>query len=227
MSDFSIIGRILRLGLGIAAPAGWLYFAPFYQLFAAPFGLATLGYAAWSVVWLILIIPCASQHLCTGAEAWNSFSYQDVTLVSSTRFIGGRYGGPPEGAPYPNPRSAERALCLCDARCLYPIPNIPGGVDAVPRAFIDKRSDGPGGKAVAMPPRLRNAVNLSRDFRFSVVAARFFQSPAMPPRYSCALASPATCQDGIHQKRALAAIKKTRGRSPAPRSSVLSLVDLA
>jgi len=60
MSDFSVIGRILRLGLGIAAPVGWLYFAPFCKLFAAPFGFATLGYAAWSVVWLILIIPCGT-----------------------------------------------------------------------------------------------------------------------------------------------------------------------
>ena len=60
MSDFSIVGRILRLALGIAAPVGWLYFAPFHELFAAPFGLATVGYAVWSVVWLILIIPCGT-----------------------------------------------------------------------------------------------------------------------------------------------------------------------
>jgi len=38
MSDFSIFGRILRLALGIAAPVGWLYFAPFHKVFAAPFG---------------------------------------------------------------------------------------------------------------------------------------------------------------------------------------------
>jgi hypothetical protein len=60
MSDFSIFGRILRLALGIAAPVGWLYFAPFCKLFVVPFGLATLGYAVWSVVWLILIIPCGT-----------------------------------------------------------------------------------------------------------------------------------------------------------------------
>lgn len=60
MSDFSIFGRILRLALGIAAPVGWLYFAPFHKLFAAPFGLATLGYAVWTVVWLLLIFPCGT-----------------------------------------------------------------------------------------------------------------------------------------------------------------------
>src|SRR5262245_14573228 len=43
-----------------AAPVGWLYFGPFCKHFAAPFGLATLGYAAWSLVWLILIIPCGT-----------------------------------------------------------------------------------------------------------------------------------------------------------------------
>jgi hypothetical protein len=60
MSDFSIFGRILRLALGIAAPVGWLCFAPFCKLFVVPFGLATLGYAVCSVVWLILIIPCGT-----------------------------------------------------------------------------------------------------------------------------------------------------------------------
>ena len=63
MSDLSILGRILRFCLGIAAPVGWLYFAPFHKLVATPLGLATLGYAAWTVVWLILIIPCGTVTL--------------------------------------------------------------------------------------------------------------------------------------------------------------------
>lgn len=64
-------------GLGIAAPVGWLYFAPFCKLFAAPFGLATLGYAAWSVVWLILIIPCGTVTI--------SLLYMAVTGRDSVR----------------------------------------------------------------------------------------------------------------------------------------------
>src|SRR5262249_20994941 len=98
-----------------------------------------------------------SQHLCIGDEGWNSFFHQDVTLVSSTRFMGGRYGAPPEGAPCPNPGLPSTRCACVMLECLRP--SIRGGagaaVDAVPGALIDRRSDGLGGKAVAMPPRLR------------------------------------------------------------------------
>jgi hypothetical protein len=81
MSDFSIFGRILRLALSIAAPVGWLYFAPFHKLFATPFGLATLGYAIWTVVWLILIIPCGTVSI--------SLLYMAITGRDSVRLWGG------------------------------------------------------------------------------------------------------------------------------------------
>lgn len=58
--DYSIFGRVLRFCIGIVVPVAWLYFAPFGKLFAGPFGLATLGYAAWSVAWLILLLPLGS-----------------------------------------------------------------------------------------------------------------------------------------------------------------------
>ena len=57
MPDYSIFGRMVRFCIGIAVPVGWLYFAPFGKLFAASFGLATLGYLAWAVVWLLLLFP--------------------------------------------------------------------------------------------------------------------------------------------------------------------------
>ena len=82
MSDFSIFGRILRLALGIAAPVGWLYFAPFCKLFAVPFGLATLGYAVWTVVWLILIIPCGT--ITIRSSTWPS---QGATLSGYGRVL--------------------------------------------------------------------------------------------------------------------------------------------
>lgn len=60
MPDYSIFGRIVRFCIGIAVPVGWFYFAPFGKLFAIQFGLATLGYAAWSLVWLLLLFPLGS-----------------------------------------------------------------------------------------------------------------------------------------------------------------------
>ena len=60
MPDYSIFGRIVRLCVGVAVPVGWIYLAPFHKLFAAPFGLATLGYVAWAVVWLLLLFPLGS-----------------------------------------------------------------------------------------------------------------------------------------------------------------------
>lgn len=140
--------------------------------------------------------------------------------MSSTRFTSGRPGqdgSPPEGTPYPNSR-LQSALCLRDARLPVPDADIRGGAggadDAVPRAVINKRSDGLGGSAVAMPPRLRRMQSthpaISGFRRPASLKVRRCRpnTPAHPLRRPSARWHPPECGS--------AAIKKTRGRSPAP-----------
>lgn len=115
-----------------------------------------------------------------------------------------------------------RARCACDAR--VPVVNMRGGagaaVDAMPRALIDKRRDGLGAKAVAMPiacgecgqpiPRFQVFGDSGPLLSKSGDAAWIF----LRTRFAGHL------QDGVRQ-RAPAVIKKKRGRSPATRSLVL------